>query len=42
MTQIVQRKDNPNVSPFGIAVVKNNGKIKLGDAGTIGRFDLAF
>ena len=29
------------VSPFGIAR-KKNGKIKLGDAGTIDRFNLAF
>ena len=34
-------KQNPKVSPFGIAVVKKC-KIKLGDAGTIDRFGLAF
>ena len=34
-------KHNPKVSPFGIALVKK-WQIKLGDAGTIDRFDLAF
>ena len=32
---------NPKVSPFGIALVKK-WQIKLGDAGTIDHFDLAF
>ena len=34
-------KRNPKVSPFGIALVKK-WPIKLGDAGTIDRFSLAF
>ena len=34
-------KHNPKVSPFGIALVKK-WQIKLRDAGTIDRFDLAF
>ena len=33
--------NNPKVSPFGIALVKKR-QIKLGDAGTIDRFGLAF
>ena len=34
-------KHNPKGSPFGIALVKK-WQIKLGDAGTIDRFGLAF
>ena len=34
-------KHNPKVSPFDIALVKK-WQIKLGDAGTIHRFGLAF
>ena len=35
-------KHHPKVSLFGIAVVKNVQFIKLGDAGTIDHFGLAF
>ena len=34
-------RQNPKVSPFGIALVKKR-QIKLGDAGTTDRFGLAF
>ena len=34
-------KHNPKISPFGIALV-TKWQIKLGDAGTIDRFGLAF
>ena len=34
-------KHNPKVSPFGISLIKKR-QIKLGDAGTIDRFGLAF
>ena len=34
-------KHNPKVNPFDIAVVKKS-HVKLGDAGTIEPFDLAF
>ena len=34
-------KHNPKVSPFGIALI-TKWQIKLGDAGTIDRFGLAF
>ena len=34
-------KNNPKVSPFGIALI-NKMAIKLGDAGTIARYGLAF
>ena len=34
-------KHNPKVSPFGVALIKK-WQIKLGDAGTIDHFGLAF
>ena len=35
-------KHKPEVSPFGIALVKKKWQIKLGDAGTFDCFGLAF
>ena len=39
--QNVKHQHNPKVSPFGISLIKKR-QMKLGDAGTIDRFGLAF
>ena len=37
-----KKKRKKEVCAFGIALIKNKWQVKLGDAGTIDRFSLAF